>query len=300
MIPRALRILAVATAILGSAPLAPAQSPVLYRLDPASEWTEGCFDPCACPIFIVDDLLGTMTLTFDHADPAGFDHYRVERLSWLYTQGPDDHYVCGVGEYLRGGQVVLLERLTLDLSVDGETAQTFDSGLRPASAAFPAIDVEVSLHGMVCFDTVFRVAARPVPVREIVPYVLKRSAYAETCVPPCVCVPALWRTQGTFGLVALGAHSTAGRQDLALVDVTWATQPSPPARSWTGQGLFTLDASLARQRLVLDLVEPTNGAQRFDSGWIPDPHTFPRIDVDAAVGGPGCFDFVHKVHARPQ
>jgi hypothetical protein len=63
--------------------------------------------------------------------------------------------------YKYGGEVALVERLGLDLTVDGEPQTHYDSGLVPVGAAFPRIDTSISINNLVCYDTLIHVDAWP-------------------------------------------------------------------------------------------------------------------------------------------
>ena len=58
-----------------------------------------------------------------------------------------------------------MQRMTLDLVIDDPRLppfmQHYDSGLVPARATFPAIDIETHLKIDSCRDSVFRVVAKP-------------------------------------------------------------------------------------------------------------------------------------------
>jgi hypothetical protein len=134
--------------------------PVPYVLDTASDYTHGCYPPCLCPLMFNPNLVGTFTLHFTSADPAGFVHYDVLNVDmFLGTTNPD--HITGSGHYRHGGQVAILEEMDLDLSVNGAAPEHFDSGLVAAAAVFPQIDISVSMNGMVCLDTVYHIVAAP-------------------------------------------------------------------------------------------------------------------------------------------
>jgi hypothetical protein len=293
--------LCAALALLALPTPAAAQTaaPVLYRLDARSDYTWGCFDPCACPIAFTDDLFGTYELEFLFAGTDGFDHYAVRDVNWILAFGGEEHRVTGSGEYLRGGPLAPLERVLLDLSFDGAAPVQFDSGHRPAGV-FPRIDLPVSRNGMYCYDEVYGVRSSPVPASAVFPYQMRRSGYVEGCFPPCACPIALWRAGGTFDLVPLGTNASGSREHYAIVDADWHTAllPAPPAHAYTGFGTYTLDHATGTHRLVADLSE-LGVARRFDSGEVPGGAGFPRIDVDVSVNGLVCYDYLFLVHARP-
>ncbi len=282
----------------------PAQvaGPTLYRLDAPASYTQGCFPPCLCPLSFTEELFGTFTLEFDHAGPDWFDYYRVEDVNWVLRFGGVDRRVTGAGEFAHGGQLVLMERLVLDLSIDGGPRIRYDSGFTQTTLGFPArIDLSIAENGMYCYDTVFGVTASPVPAGEFVPYVLRRSGYIEGCYDPCDCPLRKWRAGGAFRRVALGTGSDPLRSFHAIVDASWHTPLSqtPPDHWYTGFGIYTLDRGAGTHRLVADLTE-LGTTRRFDSAEIPGGSTFPRIDIDAAVNGYVCYDYVFKVHAPPR
>jgi len=140
---------------------AQATGPVTYSLAaPPSEFAWGCFGPCACPLVVQSEVIGTFVLTRSRVDPL-FTYYDVTDVRWKMRSGSNTVTLTGAGTYKRGGEVALQEELALDLSVDGGAPLHFDSGLRSPGATFPEIRTQVTRHGDACFDTVITVDARP-------------------------------------------------------------------------------------------------------------------------------------------
>ncbi len=136
---------------------------VRYELAvPASEWQSGCFPPCLCPLQTLSPLAGTFTLVRRGTDPVSLvTSYDVTDVRWSVPAGGRSLAITGSGHYARTTARAATERLTLDLSLDGAAPLRFDSGARPAAAAFPEIQARLSLHGEHCRDTVLVVDARP-------------------------------------------------------------------------------------------------------------------------------------------
>jgi hypothetical protein len=158
------RTAALTAVILGAAALAArAQTPgpVHYRVENTSGYTEGCFDPCLCPIFFTGVPDGSFVLQYTSSDPAGYDHYLVNDVDLVIDFGTFVRHAIGSGQYKRGGAVALLEQLTLDLSIDGGPFEHFDSGLVQPQVPFPRLDVTVSRNNMICYDKVFAIVASP-------------------------------------------------------------------------------------------------------------------------------------------
>jgi hypothetical protein len=298
------RGLAILTAVTSLATATQAQlgpAPTLYRLDATTTFEEGCQPPCQCPVLITSDVFGTFTLRFTNADPAGYNHYAIERVNWAVELSGAQRRVTGGGEYKRGGPLAIQQQLQLDLSFDGAAPVHFDSGLVADTGTFPVIDIDIARNGFYCWDQVFRLSASPVPATALLPYHLEDSHYLEGCLPPCVCPIQTWPVTGTFSLLDLGAAGTAGLQHYALVNIDWKTQPvpAPPGRTWNGFGIYRLDPNSGKQRLVCDLTDGNGLTQRFDSGDVAGGDDAPgKIDVDIAVNGFYCFDKVFQLHAR--
>jgi|GEM_PF-3042637 len=144
-------------------PPAAAQS-VTYELHATSDYVQGCYEPCDCPLTLFENLGGVFELTYDSATPDGFDHYLVDQVAWTIGTPQGPLAVSGSGSYSIGGQFALSQRLQLDLSIDGEPAQAFDSGLQIGGSSFPVIDLAISMNGLVCFDRVFDLNAAPLSV----------------------------------------------------------------------------------------------------------------------------------------
>ena len=126
----------------------------LYGLEPGSTFSRGCFPPCLCPIFSTGEIRGTYLLTFDHFDPL-FDYYVIDRVDWIVTIRGEEVRITGSGAYRIGGEFARQHQLTLALRIGNDSLELFDSGLILGGAGFPnMINIDVSIRGMRCFDTV--------------------------------------------------------------------------------------------------------------------------------------------------
>jgi opacity protein-like surface antigen len=136
-----------------------ASTAVPYQLDTDSDLETGCFPPCMCPVLMQAPLKGTFTLI-----AAGFDglyqHYDVVDVHWRLAGPNGPAHVTGGGRYKVGGEFAVQQQMTLDLAVDGDPVQRYESGL-VRGGGLPALDVDVALHGFFCLDSVYRVRAHP-------------------------------------------------------------------------------------------------------------------------------------------
>ncbi len=133
---------------------------LFYRLTPDADFTEGCFDPCACPIWFNDSLRGKFRLTPDSIDPL-FDNYTVTgvRLALFFSPNTVRRFE-GAGTYRIGGEFALMNQMTLELSDDGAPPETFDSNLIVGGVGFPdRIDLTISKNDLFCFDTALHISA---------------------------------------------------------------------------------------------------------------------------------------------
>lgn len=151
-------LLVVAQAASGQASVT---LPVVYELAPGSTFQRGCYEPCLCPLEEEVSIHGTFRLTRSSADPL-FTRYAVTDVHWTAPDSAQELVITGSGTYRVGGEVAVVHQLELDLSVNGEPVQHFDSGLVPGGAEFPKIDIVISINGMYCYDTVIHVVARPI------------------------------------------------------------------------------------------------------------------------------------------
>jgi len=270
----------------------------LYRLSTETSFEEGCFAPCLCPIRIASGVLGTFRMTEAAPDPL-FQIFDVTEVNWI-VPGTEDR-VTGSGTYRIGGEFARMHQLRLDLKIGDREVQHFDSGLLQGGAEFPAIVISIAVNGMICFDTVFNLKAKPVLPIEIVPFSLDRSDYEEGCFGPCDCLVTSWPLVGRFGLLRL--DDTTEQVDFAVLDIDWRARepvlpPATDARVVTGYGLYRLLKSAGQKRMVLDLIENGGGPTRFDSGTVPGGGSTKRIDIDLAESAFACFDRVYSIHAR--
>ena len=134
----------------------------LYELTDESNYTEGCFDPCMCPIFSNFTLQGSFLLT-SVSQGEGSSHFGVLAVDWQFNQGKETIFVTGSGLYqIDSGH----HRMTLNLLVGDAPVQQFDSGLVPLQSEFPVISIAVALNGFFCYDYVFDITASPAPVEQ--------------------------------------------------------------------------------------------------------------------------------------
>jgi hypothetical protein len=133
-----------------------------FRLDANSVFQQGCFAPCMCPILEVRDLSGRFVLRPVGHD-GGYAVFEVSRVDWEVPRGDGSRHVQGAGTY-RIDPRRSLQRLELDLQIDDEPVEHYDSGIVAAKERFPRIDITISINGMFCFDTVFEVRAAPAPL----------------------------------------------------------------------------------------------------------------------------------------
>lgn len=156
--PNRLRAGAVAL-VVAAAIASPAitQGAVFYRLDKPSNFLEGCFDPCLCPIMMNGTLAGSFVAlpVSDDGSTAIFD---VVDVNWSFVRLEHEVEVTGSGRYTTEPE---RQRLELDLLVGDEAVQHFDSGWTPRAGDLPAISIAVSVNGYYCYDRVFDIEAHP-------------------------------------------------------------------------------------------------------------------------------------------
>ena len=205
---RAFAFAPLAACLLAASPCAatPGDTTSYALITPPSAYQVGCQGPCACAVMSLPTY-GSFQLVKTGVDPL-YTYYAVERYIASFNNGPGAVSIVGSGQFKIGGEVALVEELTLDLEIEGRPAQHFDSGLKPVSAPFPQIDLACAAHGFACYDTVIVVDAKPIDV---------------TGAPPPPHAPAGLRavrpnpfqsgTQITFAL------DRPGRVDLMIVDL---------------------------------------------------------------------------------
>lgn len=276
----------------------------LYSLNPASLYQEGCFGGCACPVTLSDAVVGTWALVPAAPDPL-YSNYDIRAINWYLPQ--QGLRVTGTGHYKIGGEVALMQELSLDLLIGDQAVQHFDSGLVQGGSDFPNIDLSVALNNFACHDTVFRVSASPT-LLHAVPYSLTgASQYEEGCFGSCLCAVKSEPLSGRFGFLKL--RDTALETDWAVVDIRWlvrtSASTSPVAGTpVTGDGIYVTHKDGTAQRLMLDLIENGAGPTRFDSGVVaggqqgPDGGPPRRLDISVAANGFACTDRVYALHAK--
>lgn len=159
MRPVLILVLTVLLPAIAVAELLPEKRPHAYRLTSESFYEEGCYDPCMCPILHGDDLNGRFVLVPRGVED-GFLVHSVSNIS-LKVSGRNRATATGSGTYRISLDRPQLQRMELDLTLDGGEPQRFDSGLVAVEHPFPGIDITVSMNGMYCWDTVFSIRSTP-------------------------------------------------------------------------------------------------------------------------------------------
>ncbi len=284
--------------------------PVIYRLGPNATFVRGCFPPCMCPIVFLGNPRGTFTLTPLPPAPASGLRYRIDDVNWLVNTANLEWRITGSGILERaGGPATNAQRLQLDLKINDEPIQRFDSGWVAAARFFPDIDLTVSINGGVCYDTQIRVVAAPVPANQLLRYRAQPGTmFEQGCFPPCLCPPGMPQPlTGTFTLVPIvpAAVPPTGSTEYAVVNVR-LTSATPANPRYRGFGFYRRNLPIpgtpgnAGQRMFLDLRSSNALApERFNSGIVPAPVAFPNIDITMSINGMVCFDKVIHLIAAP-
>lgn len=293
-------------------------APIIYRLAPNATLQRGCFTPCLCPVLFQGQVRGTMVLSPTVSGSNTVFDYTVSEVNWLAQAGNQEWRITGSGILHRvGAPAIGAQRLELDLQIGSERPQHYDSGWVASSASFPAIDLTISVNGGVCFDTVIRVSAAPAPNSQLLRYrILAGSQCITGCFPPCTCPLTTRPLSGSFTLVPIPSlNSTPGAvigNEYAVVSARLATMG--PATSplnvaqttYRGCGFYRRNLpgltppSTRSQRMFLDLRTSNAAAlQRFDSGVVATPATFPIIDISLSKNNMVCLDTVFDFVAAP-
>jgi hypothetical protein len=129
-----------------------------YGLAGDSTFFEGCFDPCLCIVVWVGTPQGTMDVTL--VEDSHFQQkYALENIDWKVPE--IGWTIAGSGEYTILNGIIVTHQLTAKLSINGQAAKSFDSGMIPGGEAFPKIDIEIDANDKQCYDTVIQVVAVP-------------------------------------------------------------------------------------------------------------------------------------------
>ncbi|HMN39418.1 MAG TPA: hypothetical protein PKE29_01140 [Phycisphaerales bacterium] len=151
---RALAWLLVLSVGVGSA----AAQPVTYYLRPGSTDQQGCFHLCACFVSSNEPLRGRFDLTPTQPDPV-FMNFAVSNVVF---RSPAFHQTfVGSGTYQIGGDPAALQRMRLDLSIDGLDPLHWDSLYQTPAASSPAINAVLTINNYECYDIVLTLKATP-------------------------------------------------------------------------------------------------------------------------------------------
>jgi len=279
----------------------------IFRLSDTASFQQGCFDPCLCPIQSPLNMRGTMMLGPTSIGDA-FNFRPVTEINIYVSDdnGADIHVLTGSGGYyISNFGAPPVHGLELDIQIDGGEVQHFFSELEPVESNDGSFNIQVSINGLYCYDTVLQMNASPVPVREIKSYTLNRQAmYQQGCWDPCDC--PLWSPVplvGDFKLVPLrnlGTYVEYAVVDLAFkADGFSNSNPNGENLEITGAGLYTLIAGFAGMIESMDLQLSLDNELpvAFSSGFINSGEEFPAIDIDVSMNGLVCFDRLLSIRA---
>ena len=120
-----------------------------YVLDPESAWLEGCIvGPCLCPVALFDDLSGSFRLVeLPTFGPGPRRLFEVNNVRWELRRSDQIVEIRGSGLYQTSAPVLDEQRLTLDLTLDGDPIEPLDSGTVGGGLAFPSIEVQALTPG---------------------------------------------------------------------------------------------------------------------------------------------------------
>ena len=148
----------VLVSTLRGAGLAAETQAIDLTLAPESTYTTGCVEPCLCPVQIFP-VVGTLTFHLSDSNVL-FSTYDVE--ADLTVPGDPPRSVKGAGTYKVGGEVAIVQEMTLNLSTNGEPAELYQSGSVPGGGEFPeALEISVLSEQGVCFATGLAISAKP-------------------------------------------------------------------------------------------------------------------------------------------
>jgi hypothetical protein len=133
-----------------------------YVLDQESAWLEGCIvGLCLCPVALFDDLSGSFRLVeVPTLQPGPWRIFEVNDVRWKLRRGDQIVEIRGSGLYQTAAPVLDEQRLTLDLTLDGDPIEPFDSGTVEGGLAFPSIEVQALTPGQ-CYQEGVWLSADP-------------------------------------------------------------------------------------------------------------------------------------------
>lgn len=142
-----------------------------YTLGKHSRYQEGCWNPCDCLLYPEQPVVGGFGLVPLRITPL-FEEFAVVGVTWRVLSPaaiPAPPRIHGAGIYRVGGEVAIVHQLQLDLAFGDAPPVRFDSGLIPGGGTFPAINIDISDNGFVCYNRAFYLHAKPVltPVGDV-------------------------------------------------------------------------------------------------------------------------------------
>lgn len=140
-----------------------------YTVRNDATYQQGCWDPCDCPLWSPVPMVGNFKLV----ELRNFGTYVEYAVVSMHLSAfsdnndtSDDVMLDGGGLYtLIAGFAGMIESMELDLSVNGEPETHFSSGYLNSGEEFPAIDIDVNMNGLVCFDILLHISAQHRPTR---------------------------------------------------------------------------------------------------------------------------------------
>lgn len=140
---------------------APRVEMVPYELQEGSFLVEDCAVPCGRPAIMVP-LEGTFLLGQITGLPNPVSTYRIDAIDFKNAVGGEGWSVTGIGLYLQGGEVALLQEMELEVAVNHQPGIRLVSGSVPVPVRLPSIDIRLEHEdpvGLLAYS--LQIIARP-------------------------------------------------------------------------------------------------------------------------------------------
>ena len=119
----------------------PKAKPVLYEVSKESIFIDDC-RICGRPTIPIP-VTGTFMLTPTSSGPDPFQRYQVDALDLKSQLEGFDYRIQGSGQYQQGGELALLQRMDLTVSVNEDTGVILSSDTVTVNVGFPEIDIQL-------------------------------------------------------------------------------------------------------------------------------------------------------------
>jgi len=256
-----------------------AQNRITYTLLDGSTLTDDC-PVCGRPTIIVP-IKGTFVLALREQNPL-FTTYEVQELRFSAFNGAPEYEVTGGGTYEIGGEVAVVQRMSLKVQIGQVPGIDLKSGDVPPGQPWPKIEIDVTQEPVNPLQT-FSIHIIGSPVQVARSYMLLDGSTLTDDCTICDRRPIIVPMRGTFSLSLRETNPLFTVYDLR--DINFDASNGILEYLVKGEGTYEIGGEVAlMQRMQLKVqIDGVLGVE-LKSDYGPPQRVWPMIEIDVGEG----------------